>query len=410
MLAIRFVKHSVTEILDWARAQGAAMFDAILQSVEAAGEAISTVIEWAEAVGDQALELLAEATRRVGNSIEYVLSYVANDALPALGNVIKGALDAGMALVDVMAWALDRSLEVLTQTVQSLLDLGKTIAQLVAATIANPGDALDNLLKALDAVGKTLGQIADDVWTLGEVAWEAFVRSAKAIGRLVVDILRAAWDIVGAALGAAVSILCSMLAGYRAMTPQEVAEARLVFEDALDYDHIFFAVDDITNDIIFGLQDWFRGETASRAFVTNSLVNFDVDDGLSRRTMIHELTHVWQYQQEGSAYLADAVYAQATGDGVGDSGYNYGYREQASPTVTIPKDFAGAEETGPVGDWTGEDGQDDLAGPAATTWAGLNPEMQAQVIMHWYVRKVLESQSDADVAPWQPYVDLVRAA
>ena len=42
--------------------------------------------------------------------------------------------------------------------------------------------------------------------------------------------------------------------------------------------------------------------------------------------MIHELTHVWQYQQNGSAYLADAVYAQATGDGVGDSGYNYGYR------------------------------------------------------------------------------------
>ena len=30
--------------------------------------------------------------------------------------------------------------------------------------------------------------------------------------------------------------------------------------------------------------------------------------------------------------------------------------------------------------------------------------------MHWYVRKVLETQSDADVAPWQPYVDLVRAA
>jgi len=315
-----------------------------------------------------------------------------------------------MALVDVMAWAIDRSLEVLTQTVQSLLDLGKTIAQLVAATIANPGDALDNLLKALDAVGRTLGQIADDVWTLGEVAWEAFVRSAQAIGRLVVDILRAAWDIVGAALGAAVSILCSLLAGYRGMTAEEEAEARLVFADSLDYDHIFFAVDDITNEIIFGLQDWFRGEPDSRAFVTNSLVNFDVDDGLSRRTMIHELTHVWQYQQEGSAYLADAVYAQATGDGVGDSGYNYGYREQASPTVTIPKDFAGAEETGPVGDWMGEEGQDDLAGPAATTWAGLNPEMQAQVIMHWYVRKVLENQSDAEVAPWQPYVDLVRAA
>ena len=208
------------------------------------------------------------------------------------------------------------------------------------------------------------------MWTLGEVAWEAFVRSAKAIGRLVVDILRAAWDIVGAALGAAVSILCSLLAGYRGMTAQEEAEARLVFADSLDYDHIFFAVDDITNDIIFGLQDWFRGEPDSRAFVTNSLVNFDVDDGLSRRTMIHELTHVWQYQQEGSAYLADAVYAQATGDGVGDSGYNYGYRGAGlAPRSPSRRTSAGHRGAGPVGDSMGEGGEDDLAGPAATTWA-----------------------------------------
>ena len=208
------------------------------------------------------------------------------------------------------------------------------------------------------------------------------------------------------------SILCSALAGYRAMTPQEVAEARLVFEDSLDYDHIFFAVDDITNDIIFGLQDWFRNETDSRAFVTNSLVNFDVDDGLSRRTMIHELTHVWQYQQEGSAYLADAVYAQATGDGVGDSGYNYGYSEEntTATQITIPKDFGTGEEDGPAGELRGDGGEDDLAaGPAAATWAGLNPEMQAQVVMHWYVRQVLTTPP-MDATAWQPYVDLVRAA
>ena len=30
--------------------------------------------------------------------------------------------------------------------------------------------------------------------------------------------------------------------------------------------------------------------------------------------------------------------------------------------------------------------------------------------MHWYVRKVLQSRPDPDVAPWQPYVDIVRAA
>ena len=128
--------------------------------------------------------------------------------------------------------------------------------------------------------------------------------------------------------------------------------------------------------------------------------------------MIHELTHVWQYQHTGSQYLADAVYAQATGDGVGDSGYNYGYSEEntAATQITIPKDFGGGTESGPKGDLRGDGGEDDLAaGPAATTWDGLNPEMQAQVVMHWYVRQVLTTPA-MDAKAWQPYVDLVRAA
>jgi len=192
------------------------------------------------------------------------------------------------------------------------------------------------------------------------------------------------------------------------MTPQEKDEARLVFDDALDLEHIYFSVDDILNDVIFGVQDFFTGNSASRAFVTNSLVNFDVDDGLRRSTMIHELTHVWQYQKQGTAYLADAVFAQATGDGVGDSGYNYGYDEPAAD-ITIPSDWTGGTFADERGKLMGEGGADDLVADAGN-FGTFNPEMQAQVIMHWYVRKILLGQSDAEVAPWQPYVDLVRAA
>jgi hypothetical protein len=234
------------------------------------------------------------------------------------------------------------------------------------------------------------------------------VRSAKATGQAVVDILDAALEAAGAAVGAAISILLSMLADYRPMTAQEKAEAHLVFEDALDYDHIYFSVDDIMNDIIFGIQDHLNGNPQSRAFVTDSLVNFDVDDGLRRSTMIHELTHVWQYQTSGSQYLADAVYAQATGDGVGDSGYNYGYDESAA-SVTVPSDWAGGTETENGGSLMGVDGEDDLTA-ANGDFDTFNPEMQAQIVMHWYVRKILLNQSDAEVAPWRTYVDLVRAA
>lgn len=40
--------------------------------------------------------------------------------------------------------------------------------------------------------------------------------------------------------------------------------------------------------------------------------------GLPDETLIHELTHVWQYQQVGAIYMAQALHAQATG------GYKYG--------------------------------------------------------------------------------------
>src|SRR5205085_9409057 len=207
----------------------------------------------------------------------------------------------------------------------------------------------------------------------------------------------AALEAAGAAVGAAISIVLSTLGGYRPMTAQERTEAQLVFEDALDYDHIYFSVDDIMNDIIFGIQDFFSGHPESRAFVTDSLVNFDVDDGLRRSTMIHELTHVWQYQTSGSEYLADAVYAQATGDGVGDSGYNYGYDESA-PGVVLPIDWSGNTITENGGDAIGVGGEDDLAA-AHGDFDSFNPEMQAQIVMHWYARKILLNQTDAEAEP-----------
>ena len=411
VLAIRFVKHSVTEILDWARAQGAAMFDAILH------------LDRGRRRGDQppsssgprprATRPSSCSPRRPGGSATASSTCCpTSPTTPSRRSATSSRAHSTPAWPSSTSWP-GRS------TARSRCSRRPCSR---CSTSARPSPSSSPRRSPTPATPSTTCSrpstpsarpSARSPTTCGPSARSRGRRSCARPRRSatpVVDILAAAWEIVGAALGAAVSILCSLLAGYRAMTPQEVAEARLVFDDALDYDHIFFAVDDVTNDIIFGIQDWVSGNSDSRAFVTDSLVNFDVDEGLSRRTMIHELTHVWQYQHTGSQYLADAVFAQATGDGVGDSGYNYGYREQASPTVTIPKDFGTATETGPVGDWMGEEGQDDLAGPAAATWDGLNPEMQAQVIMHWYVRKVLEGQTDAEVAPWQPYVDLVRAA
>jgi hypothetical protein len=137
--------------------------------------------------------------------------------------------------------------------------------------------------------------------------------------------------------------------------------------------------------------------------VTDNLVNFDVDEGIERHTMIHELTHVWQFDVTGPFYMSEAIHAQVAGDG-----YNYGYNTGAAD-VTILVDYSGTTETINGGDAMGEGGQDDLAA-AAGDFDAFNREQQGQILMHYYVRKVLLGQDPAVYAPWQPYVDFVLAA
>lgn len=341
---------------------------------------------------------------RVGNSIGYVLSYLEDDLLPAIGDVIKGALRAGAAVADFIAWAAGRALETVVQVVSTLLEAGVTIGQLLADTMVHPDQAFQNLLRAFDELGQAFSEILEAAQDLSDDVLERAVATAREIGRAIVDILSAALEAVGGLLvGTVVSILFRLLGTYRKMTPQEIADAKIVFADTLDYDNIFFASESLTNDIIFGVQEFFSDNEESRAFVTNTLVNFDVDEGLARHTMIHELTHVWQFLTEGPFYMSEAIHAQVAGDG-----YNYGYVEGAGNT-TIAVDFAGGTKSVDNGKVLGEGGQDDLIA-AAGDFDAFNPEQQGQILMHYYVRRVLLARPETDYAPWQPYVDVVQAA
>jgi hypothetical protein len=114
-------------------------------------------------------------------------------------------------------------------------------------------------------------------------------------------------------------------------------------------------MESLANDIIFGIQDFFSGHPESRAFVTDNLINFDVNDGaIKRHTLIHELCHVWQFDVTGPFYMSEAIHAQVAGDG-----YNCGYDEGLA-SITIPIDYAGTTESLDRGKVTGEGGQDEL--------------------------------------------------
>jgi hypothetical protein len=195
------------------------------------------------------------------------------------------------------------------------------------------------------------------------------------------DILHAVAEVSAGAVGTVAAILLNLLASYRAMSAEEIREARKVYGDSLDYTNIYFSEESFSNDIL-------RAVHGSRAFVTNNLVNFDTKRPLSNATMIHELCHVWQYQDSGAFYMAEAIHAQE------DEGYNYGY-------TNVDNGDGGEVKLNEMRETHPNLSMKEL-------FERFNREQQAQIVKHYYVRRY-ENNPSLDYAAWEPYREVVYA-
>jgi hypothetical protein len=97
--------------------------------------------------------------------------------------------------------------------------------------------------------------------------------------------------------------------GIRGLNPLEKSEVYSVFGNAINYNLVL--VDDKTR---LGI-----GKSAV-AYVTFFMVNYR--ENISMPVFIHELVHIWQYQQYGSVYISKAIKAQKSLEG-----YDYGGTE-----------------------------------------------------------------------------------
>lgn len=422
---------TIGQILDWALTQAedfaSNLWNDTLQAIRFAGESLVDAIEWAANVSEEAVTAIlnawetiennlidfyaaaanlsqqgiddifrwiGRATVRLENSVTYVLNYLENDFVPGIQDFISGLLDAGYELAELLVNLTNLAGQALAEAITAILDYGITLADLIANTIQNPGNFLPNLLAAAQEAGQTLEDIYRAVIIdLNEQYLEEVIQTWEDLQTPINDILVAIAEVATGAIATAVSILLSNLASYRAMTPPEIAQATLIYGNSFDYSRIFFSQESLSNDIIFGLQDWFNQNPNSRAFVTNTLVNFDVNDGpIDLPTMIHELCHVWQFENTGPFYMVEAIHAQVWG-----AGYSYGYDSTAA------------------GQRDGTGGADDLVdainnNPGLTTeevFELFNREQQAEIIMHYYVRRYIDGLAPAAYQPWQPFQSVV---
>ncbi len=391
--AARYAGGEIKDAIAWAVDKSDAALDAVLNAWETMGERLLDFYEEAARLAQSGVtglfERIGAATRRLENSVLYVLKYLEKDFLPGIRDFIKGALDAGYELAELVVDLASLTAQAALRGFEVLLELGYTLTELLIATMQHPDQLLANFLTAAEAAGNSLAEIWDTVFkeTGGQYA-EAVTQTWRDLGKPVKEMLNAALEVGLGGVDTIVSYLLSQLASYRPMTAAEITTARLVYGDTFDYSRIYFSQESLSNDIIFGLQDWANDTENSRAFVTNNLVNFDVNDGpLDNPTMIHELGHVWQFQATGPFYMAEAIHAQSTPEA-----YDYGYTDEANGN--------GAESTL----------QQLLAdNPGATDrelFETFNREQQAQLLMHYYVRRY-EEKPALDFSLWERYQQVV---
>lgn len=113
-----------------------------------------------------------------------------------------------------------------------------------------------------------------------------------------------------------VSDVHSAFAG-RALLPAESALARTVFGNSVDYSRVRLILGDLA-----------AGTTAGNNIRLPR--NFDVRNDENKQLLIHEMTHVWQFQHNGAGYITTSLLQQAHASRTrGNRNFAYDYRISA---------------------------------------------------------------------------------
>lgn len=147
----------------------------------------------------------------------------------------------------------------------------------------------------------------------------------------------------------------------RSMTEWEIGQARRVFGSAIDYSRVTIADGSLSA----------RAASAGGyARTIGNVVSFPTGASRNMGLMIHELTHVWQYQTTGWTYAPKALWAQVT------EGYSYAETGKTTEQSLLDARAAGRRLT------------------------DYNNEQQGDILADYFRRL----RSGLSVAAWEPFV------
>ncbi len=271
------------------------------------------------------------------------VAHVATGAAHAVGSVgsevKKGAMAAGDRLGDGIGVAWDYSQDQSARLVDAGRSLGTGALDVGTGLFVGVGEGLRDFSAGFCNI-LLEGDVGGGLKDMGVGLFDATVRN-------VVDEA----IIAGTRAISAVQTVVHLEEVGRGLNDGEVAELRKVFGNTIDYSKVRIKEGDAG---IFDVND--------RPFTPGNTIymKMDASNPNWQKTLVHEMSHVWQYQNGNANYLSGSLFSQAA------KGETAAYR------------------------W--EDGA-----AAGKTWSQLGPEQQATLIEEAYAHRFFDDFANASL-------------
>lgn len=284
------------------------------------------------------------AGRAVGRGTVKAAGWL-GDRARDVGDFVSGTADwVGNRLRDASMWMINL-----------IRDLPERVARLASTLWEGFVGVITFLPEAIKVLANGgLGGLANWLW-----------ERAKSGGRWVLTFLSRIFDVLGGP--EIVEFIMHLFTKTRSLTGSEIAAGSAVLgPSAVRWGDVRVANGGLL-DLVFSLND-------ERAFVTFHTIN--MPEGEPLEVVVHELTHVFQYEKMGSLYMGQAIHAQSTRGG---DAYNYG---GAAGLVRAQNE--------------------------GRSFADFNREEQGQIAQDYYVRMIEERGKNLSAQERQAYEHFIN--
>jgi hypothetical protein len=283
---------------------------------------------WLEGLGvnvGSVLEGAAQAVQDAGSTIADMGAGAASSISGAASEAVSSVAQAGSEVTDSIANTVSEVADGASEGLQKVEDVGSAAVSAVENVASDVAHGVAGAAtSAADAVSDVVSDVADDVQNFAQDVAESasglYQKAKEAIEGIDLPYqfggIQAPFEKSQQEAEAD-----GLVVAARPLSSAELADARLIFADSIDYSKVTVDGGSI-------------GSVGSSRTIGNSvhLESKLFQPGSSetttsgRRILVHELTHVWQYQHQGWTYAPKAIWAQAKAAVHGDRNGAYDWK------------------------------------------------------------------------------------